>query len=588
MTTDITVGSLFAGYDGVGIAVNAIWPGARSTWFSEFDAAPSKVLAHHWPDVPNLGDITKIDWSSVPRVDIMTGGFPCQDLSHAGKGAGLMSGTRSGLWENFAVAIQELRPALVVIENVRGLLSAKTADSESVPVTGPKGGRKMGLTRRALGRVLWDLAELGYDASWTSVRASDAGAPHQRFRVFILAWAVDDPSHAHDARLEGRALPGERARELAAWASRVGPGGPGSHDLSLLPTPTVSDANGAGTHGDGGADLRTAVSLLPTPAVNDMGAGKTVESWDSWTERMKAEHSNGNGHGKSLAIEALRVAALDSEVKLLPTPVVTDSIGARNATSTRPEGSKHHAGTTLTDVVWQEFDGSPESAIPAPPETPPSCGCALWGMYGPAIHRWELVLGRVAPPPTEPGKEGKPRLSPRAVEWMMGLPEFHVTDPKLKLTRAQQLKLCGNGVVPAQAEKALRQLVQTVGAEFPGAEMTPEAAPAELDTVSAGAAEVPAAPGRKFASNAEVRGLAALEVLEPARYQAALAAICADNPLVWNRLASFGAEHDLVIQGLELLQELEPARAEKAVAVLRAGHLARARLLEYLETHRQS
>jgi hypothetical protein len=84
----------------------------------------------------------------------------------------------------------------------------------------------------------------------------------------------------------------------------------------LLPTPTVSEANGPGLHGDGGQDLRTTVSLLPTPAVNDMGAGKTVEHWDEWTAAMQAKHGNGNGHGKSLAIEAQR---------LLPTPKATNN-----------------------------------------------------------------------------------------------------------------------------------------------------------------------------------------------------------------------------------------------------------------------
>ena len=165
--------------------------------------------------------------------------------------------------------------------------------------------------------------------------------------------------------------------------------------------------------------------LLPTPAVNDMGEGKTPEDWDAWTAKMKAQHGNGNGHGPSLAIEALR---------LLPTPVGTDSIGARNATSSRPEGSQHHGGTTLTDVTWQ----------------------GTWGNYAGAIARWETILGRPAPAPTDAG-----RLSPRFVEWMMGLPEGHVTDPAIGLKRAQQLKALGNGVVPPQAALALRLLLMS-------------------------------------------------------------------------------------------------------------------------------
>jgi hypothetical protein len=82
-------------------------------------------------------------------------------------------------------------------------------------------------------------------------------------------------------------------------------------DYSSLPTPRTSDSNGAGGHGSGGPDLRTAITMLPTPAVNDMGRGKTPEDWDAWTAKMQAAHGNGNGHGKSLEIEAQR---------LLPTP----------------------------------------------------------------------------------------------------------------------------------------------------------------------------------------------------------------------------------------------------------------------------
>ena len=82
-----------------------------------------------------------------------------------------------------------------------------------------------------------------------------------------------------------------------------------------------------------------------------------------------------------------------------------------------------------------------------------------WGAYAPAIARWEAVLGRPAPDPTEPGKDGRPRLSARAVEFMMGLPAGHVTDPAIGLTRAQQLKALGNGVVPQQAALALRMLL---------------------------------------------------------------------------------------------------------------------------------
>ena len=87
----LTYGELFAGYGGLGMGVQSVL-GGEMTWCAEFDKAPSKILAHHWPDVPNLGDVTKVDWASVPKVDVITGGSPCQDLSHAGWLMGLPAG----------------------------------------------------------------------------------------------------------------------------------------------------------------------------------------------------------------------------------------------------------------------------------------------------------------------------------------------------------------------------------------------------------------------------------------------------------------------------------------------------------------
>lgn len=92
--------------------------------------------------------------------------------------------------------------------------------------------------------------------------------------------------------------------------------------VALLPTPRTSDTNGAGLHGNGGMDPRTTVTLLPTPVVNDMGAGKTPEAWDEWTSVMQERHGNGNGHGRSLAIEAAR---------LLPTPKSQGNRAGRKA-----------------------------------------------------------------------------------------------------------------------------------------------------------------------------------------------------------------------------------------------------------------
>lgn len=175
----MTIGALFAGMGGLDLGVSKVF-GDELAWYSEFDVNASRVMEYNHPGVPNLGDVTAIDWHRTPRVRILTGGSPCQDLSLAGKRAGMKSGTRSGLWESMREGVAVLRPQYVVWENVKGALSAN-AYSEVERTEGRLGGL------RALGRVLGDLSSLGYDARWGVVRASDAGAPHRRERVFVLA-----------------------------------------------------------------------------------------------------------------------------------------------------------------------------------------------------------------------------------------------------------------------------------------------------------------------------------------------------------------------------------------------------------------
>ena len=182
----LKIGSLFSGYGGLDLAVmNTL--DAEVVWHCEFDKAPSAILAKHFPDVPNYQDVTKVDFTKIEKVDVLTGGFPCQDLSLAGKRAGLKQGTRSGLWIEFARAIEELQPKLVVIENVRGLLNAKADNGVeySQEDLDDWGGQPV---FTAIQAVLGSLADLGYDAKWCGLRAADAGAAHNRFRVFIIAY----------------------------------------------------------------------------------------------------------------------------------------------------------------------------------------------------------------------------------------------------------------------------------------------------------------------------------------------------------------------------------------------------------------
>lgn len=192
---------LCAGAGMLGLAIEEVF-GAELAWYSEFDPAASKVMARHFPQAPNLGDMTKIDWATCEPVDVLSGGTPCQDLSNAGRRKGMTEGTRSNLWVQMREAIAVLKPKFVVWENVRGAYSTK-ADSELEYCSGCMGSHVGGgrAVLRALGRVLGDLSDLGYDAQWRGLRAADVGAPHGRFRVFVLAQRQDVSDSEHDGQL---------------------------------------------------------------------------------------------------------------------------------------------------------------------------------------------------------------------------------------------------------------------------------------------------------------------------------------------------------------------------------------------------
>ena len=163
------IGSLFAGIGGFDLAAH--WMGWETAWFSEIDPYTSAVLAKHWSSIPNHGDITTMRGADIEKVDLLCGGFPCQDISTAGKGAGI-TGARSGLWSHFARLIGELQPHWVVIENVSALRS------------------------RGLDVVLGEIAALGYDAEWHCIPAAAVGAPHRRDRIWIVAY----PASQHASR----------------------------------------------------------------------------------------------------------------------------------------------------------------------------------------------------------------------------------------------------------------------------------------------------------------------------------------------------------------------------------------------------
>ncbi|MEU8270164.1 DNA cytosine methyltransferase [Sphaerisporangium sp. NPDC049002] len=333
-------GSVCSGYGGLEMGLSMVLD-FELTWVADVDPGASKILAHRYPTVPNLGDITAVDWAAVEPVDIMLGGFPCQDISYAGRGEGIKEGTRSGLWKTIAHAARVLRPRLLVLENVAGIV----------------------VRRPGLDVVVANLAEIGFDAEWTTLRASDVGAPHQRDRWFCLAYPQGD----------GR-----------QWSG-----------------PARGWGTGPADHGDAAA------------------------------------YPQGDGRHQGRAEPAGLLGGLDASLS-----------GA--ASSADPEGQRHRdAGPTG------------ERGLPAAAVTGDPPGDVDWGPYRPAVTSWGRILGRPAPRPTEPGRTGE-RLSPRFVEWLMGLPAGHVTDVP-GLSRNQMLHALGNGVVPLQAAYAAGVLLDRAG-----------------------------------------------------------------------------------------------------------------------------
>lgn len=161
---------LFSGIGGFSLGLERTG-GFETVAFCEIEDYPRKVLAKNWPEVPIYGDIRELTADTLRadgiRIDAICGGFPCQDISTAGKGTGI-EGKRSGLWSEYARLIGELRPQVVFVENVAALLG------------------------RGLDKVLGDLAEIGYDAEWHCIRASACGAWHHRDRLWIVAYATSE------------------------------------------------------------------------------------------------------------------------------------------------------------------------------------------------------------------------------------------------------------------------------------------------------------------------------------------------------------------------------------------------------------
>lgn len=444
------IGSLCSGFGGLDLAVETVLPDAELAWYAQHDPDDkhqyaARIMAHHWPDTPNHGDITAIDYAHVEPVDILTAGFPCQDISLAGKRAGLREGTRSGIWSHVARAISVLRPSLVLLENVRSLTSA-WADSDVEPCPWCLGDTGDEHSLRALGAVLGDLAGLGFDASWQVVRACDAGAPHPRARVFILAWPAADAAHLGHER--GRGSRGRRDGSAHGSVAAVHAEGVGrrpegqQHGLGTA----QRGAHAADSPRDGRGEGRPEpAGIVRRP---DAAQRSGVTAADAGCDARSQEHPDG-----AAAARCGRgtVADAQSERHGDAGPA---SVGGIPAAAFG--GRAAAPANTDRGALGPQRDGEPDG-----PEADhgrhrlDSAGRFLgWGPYAAAIARWENVTGRPAPSPVDDRR----RLNPPFAEWMMGVPAGWITAVP-GIPRNAQLKAIGNGVVPQQGALALRSLL---------------------------------------------------------------------------------------------------------------------------------
>ncbi|MDD5502200.1 MAG: DNA cytosine methyltransferase [Candidatus Thermoplasmatota archaeon] len=161
----LTVGGLFSGIGGLELGLSRA--GMEISWMCDIDSFCQEVLRKNFAGVEIYGNVKSVDWGNAKHVDVVCGGFPCQPHSVAGKRKA--GRDERDLWPEFARCIRQVKPSWVVAENVPGLLSSESG--------------------RFFGKVLRDLAALGYDARWFSIRASDIGAPHRRERIFVVAHA---------------------------------------------------------------------------------------------------------------------------------------------------------------------------------------------------------------------------------------------------------------------------------------------------------------------------------------------------------------------------------------------------------------
>lgn len=341
------IGSLCTGYGGLDLAAEAFFD-AETIWCAEFDKYASQVIDQRF-GIPNYGDIKTINWKELPHIDILTAGYPCQPFSHAGERKG--TDDPRHIFPYIAKAIDALRPKYFIFENVRGHLSLGFKE------------------------VIEILAPMGYVIKWGLVRASDAGAPHRRERLFIFG-------QLESTNTDGC---GHNLRELSTTRSERQSQCEPSASFEII---TDTDSNSCEESRRADRSIR--------------GTSKEIINRTNWDEFGRGNQIDANSDGEGLQR-------------------TWNSSGNPANGSISYADNQHQPHNRQVQELGRRFATRREMCMQTPPDA--------------------LVDGK---------------LNAEFVEYMMGLPKGWVTDTGL--SRSQQLKMLGNGVVPQQAYLALELL----------------------------------------------------------------------------------------------------------------------------------
>ena len=305
----LTFGSLFAGIGGFDLGFERA--GFECRWQVEIDSYATKILEKHWPKVHRQRDIRECNASNLERVDCIIGGFPCQDISYAGRGAGL-DGERSGLFFEAVRLVRELQPRAIVLENVAALLT------------------------RGLDRVLGTLAEIGYDAEWHCIPAAAVGAPHIRDRVFVLAYANSErcgaswASKAQEWPAASACTASKKSEVLADARCKLRQSGGVSRSRSDKATVRDAEAKDDQRRGQNVADAQG------FHAQGFHNGSREIESWrSSWWELEPAVGRSLDGF--SAWVDGHKYLILESHKRIMAYVINHEGINHVDATKKRTE-----------------------------------------------------------------------------------------------------------------------------------------------------------------------------------------------------------------------------------------------------------